>query len=288
MAIELVVPKVGESITEVQIVEWLKKEGDRVERDGNLAVIETDKATVELPAPVAGVLSKILKTKGSVAKVGEVIGYIEEGAVGAPPETVAAPATASKTESGTTGSAMNFGPETGKISVIKKEEGTKDAGSAFPKPEVKSKPEAKSSLTPPAPPAPAANAASSTVMPAAARALAESGMNAADVQATGPGNRLLKEDVLKAVDSKANAPIAQAATPAPASVAGSRNEEAVPMSMLRRKVAERLVQAQQTAALLTTFNEVDMTEMMELRKRHQDAFVKKYGIKLGFMSFFVK
>jgi 2-oxoglutarate dehydrogenase E2 component (dihydrolipoamide succinyltransferase) len=277
MAIELVVPKVGESITEVQIVEWLKKEGDRVERDGNLAVIETDKATVELPAPVAGVLSKILKPKGSVAKVGEVIGYIEEGAAGAAPAAPTAEATA-KSEAGKTGSAMNFGPETGKISVIKKEEGKKEAGSAAPKPE------AKSALAAPA--SPAAASAAATVMPAAARALAESGLKAADVQATGPGNRLLKEDVLKAVDAKANAPVAQAAAPAP--VAGSRSEEAVPMSMLRRKVAERLVQAQQTAALLTTFNEIDMTEMMELRKRHQDAFVKKYGIKLGFMSFFVK
>jgi 2-oxoglutarate dehydrogenase E2 component (dihydrolipoamide succinyltransferase) len=282
MAVELVVPKVGESITEVQIVEWLKKEGDRVERDGNLAVIETDKATVELPAPVAGVLSKILKPKGSVAKVGEVIGYIEEGAAGAAPAAPTAEA-AAKTEAGKTGSAMNFGPETGKISVIKKEEGKKEAGSAAPKPE------AKSALAAPAAPgaAPSSTAATAaTVMPAAARALAESGLKAADVQATGPGNRLLKEDVLKAVDAKANAPVAPAAAPAPA--AGSRSEEAVPMSMLRRKVAERLVQAQQTAALLTTFNEVDMTEMMELRKRHQDAFVKKYGIKLGFMSFFVK
>ncbi len=277
MAIELIVPKVGESITEVQIVEWLKKEGDRVERDGNLAVIETDKATVELPAPVAGILTKILKAKGSVAKVGEVIGYLEEGPAGA--AAPAASAAATKTDSGKSGSAMSFGPETGKISVIKKEE-----PAAAPKAAM---------ATPAAPAASAASAA--TVMPAAARALAESGLKASDVQATGPGNRLLKEDVLKAVDAKANAPMAAApAASAPAAGSGSavargdRSEEAVPMSMLRRKVAERLVQAQQTAALLTTFNEIDMTEMMELRKRHQDAFVKKYGIKLGFMSFFVK
>jgi 2-oxoglutarate dehydrogenase E2 component (dihydrolipoamide succinyltransferase) len=275
MAIELVVPKVGESITEVQIVEWLKKEGDRVERDGNLAVIETDKATVELPAPVAGVLTKILKGKGSVAKVGEVIGYIEEGAAGASAASGSTPVTASasspaamsapaaapgpgKSDAGKSGSGLSFGPETGKISTIKKDD--------------------------------AKPAAAATVMPAAARVLAESGLQASDVQATGPGNRLLKEDVLKAVDAKANAPVGQsAASPGIApSPAGSRSEEAVPMSMLRRKVAERLVQAQQTAALLTTFNEIDMTEMMELRKRHQDAFVKKYGIKLGFMSFFVK
>ena len=280
MAIELVVPKVGESITEVQIVEWLKKEGDRVERDGNLAVIETDKATVELPAPVAGVLTKILKGKGSVAKVGEVIGYIEEGATGA--STVTAPATEksaatsikatastpaamSAPDAGKSGSGISFGPETGKIATIKKD----DAKPAAP--------------------------GAATVMPAAARVLAESGLQASEVQATGPGNRLLKEDVLKAVDAKANAPVGPSSASATGAVpgtsaapAGPRSEEAVPMSMLRRKVAERLVQAQQTAALLTTFNEIDMTEMMELRKRHQDAFVKKYGIKLGFMSFFVK
>ena len=163
MAIELVVPKVGESITEVQIVEWLKKEGDRVERDGNLAVIETDKATVELPAPVAGVLTKILKGKGSVAKVGEVIGYIEEGAAGV--SATIAPAT-EKSALGKSGSGISFGPETGKISTIKKDDAK--------------------------PPAPGA----ATVMPAAARVLAESGLQASDVQATGPGNGLLMDDVL--------------------------------------------------------------------------------------------
>jgi 2-oxoglutarate dehydrogenase E2 component (dihydrolipoamide succinyltransferase) len=248
MAIELVVPKVGESITEVQIVQWLKSEGDRVERDANLAVIETDKATVELPAPVAGVLGKILKGKGATAKVGEVIGYLEEGAGKA--EAKAEPKS---------GSAMSFGPETGKIAVIKKEEPAQ--------------------TTPQGP----------VVMPAAARALAESGLKAQDVPATGPGGRLLKEDVMRQVEALANAPRPAApAAPSVAAPAGPRGEEAVPMSMLRRKVAERLVQAQQTAALLTTFNEIDMTEVMELRKRHQDAFTKKHGIKLGFMSFFVK
>ncbi len=285
MAIELIVPKVGESITEVQIAEWLKKEGDRVERDGNLAVIETDKATVELPAPVGGILTKILVAKGATAKVGEVIGYIEEG-----PATAAKPGDSgiAKPASENRSSGMNFGPETGKIAVIKKEDAAKGAASAS---------------------GPVMNAAPAgpTVMPAAARALAENGFRAADVKATGPGNRLLKEDVLRQVQAKTDANTApamaapakadpgktgpEAATaikPAVLPQAGSRSEEAVPMSMLRRKVAERLVQAQHTAALLTTFNEIDMTEMMELRKRHQDAFVKKYGIKLGFMSFFVK
>lgn len=271
MAIELIVPKVGESITEVQIAEWLKKEGDRVERDGNLAVIETDKATVELPAPVAGVLTKILKDKGSVAKVGEVIGYIEEGAAGASAPAAAEAPAKGKADESKSGSGLSFGPETGKIATIKKDDAKPTAGTA----------------------------GAATVMPAAARILAESGLQVSDVQATGPGNRLLKEDVIKAVDAKANLGVGQpsshpaastgsAASAGNAPAAGPRSEEPVPMSMLRRKVAERLVQAQQTAALLTTFNEIDMTEMMELRKRHQDAFVKKYGIKLGFMSFFVK
>lgn len=248
MAIELIVPKVGESITEVQIVEWLKKEGDTVERDGNLAVIETDKATVELPAPVAGLLSKILKGKGQTAKVGEVIGYIEEGPA-KPPSPGAA---------------------------------------------VEGKPSAPAA--PVAAPAPASASATTTVMPAAQRALAESGLKVSDVQATGPGGRLLKEDVLRQADGKGaaqgteGAP-ASAASSAPASPSGdrgSRSEEVVPMSMLRRRVAERLVQAQQTAALLTTFNEIDMSAAMELRSRHQEAFQKRYAIKLGFMSFFVR
>jgi 2-oxoglutarate dehydrogenase E2 component (dihydrolipoamide succinyltransferase) len=286
MAIELVVPKVGESITEVQIVEWLKSEGDAVERDANLAVIETDKATVELPAPVAGVLGKILKGKGSTAKVGEVIGYLEEGPGKAGSAKAAseksgagkasAPAGASESKSG---SALSFGPETGKIAVIKKEESA--PASAAP-----SGPAGKGG--------PARN--EPIVMPAAARALAENGLAAKDVPATGPGGRLLKEDVLRQAEANTHAPQAAAANPAPspspaaagAAPAGSRAEEAVPMSMLRRRVAERLVQAQQTAALLTTFNEIDMTEVMELRKRHQDAFTKKHGIKLGLMSFFVK
>jgi 2-oxoglutarate dehydrogenase E2 component (dihydrolipoamide succinyltransferase) len=251
MAVELVVPKVGESITEVQIVQWLIPEGGRVERDGNVAVIETDKATVELPSPVAGILSKILVAKGKNAKVGDVIGYIEEGA------------------GASTGAGASAGAKTEKAAEPKPE---KSAAPAAPKSEAKKSDPA------------AANAgAQGAIMPAAARVLAEQGLSAADVKATGPGNRLLKEDVQRHVEAKAQAPLA-----APAQAAGDRSEEMVPMSMLRKKVAERLVQAHQNAALLTTFNEIDMSAAMELRKRHQDSFVKKYGTKLGFMSFFVK
>lgn len=275
MAIELTVPKVGESITEVQIVEWLKAEGEAVERDGNIAVIETDKATVELPAPVSGVLTKVLKGKGQTAKVGEVIGYMEEGAV---PSKAAGKAGEAKAAEPRSGKAVAFG------------DGDAKAGS------LKAQPESGQ----PNPAAPVSSA-SAKVMPSAQRVLAETGLKAAEVEATGPGGRLLKEDVLRQAEAKAAAPAAaaKAAVPAsaPASAAaaasafaasGDRSEEVVPMSMLRRRVAERLVLAQQTAALLTTFNEVDMTAAMELRTRHQEAFQKRYGIKLGFMSFFVR
>jgi 2-oxoglutarate dehydrogenase E2 component (dihydrolipoamide succinyltransferase) len=269
MAIELVVPKVGESITEVQIVEWLKSEGDRVERDGNVAVIETDKATVELPAPVGGVLSRILKGKGQTAKVGEIIGYLEEGAGPAKAGGDAA-ATPAKGEN-RPAKAVAFGDGEAKPP-------SKGAsGAASPAPSG-------------VPAGTGAPSGAGFVMPAAQRALAEGGLKAADVPATGPGGRLLKEDVLRAQEAPRPAAQPAAESPAyrPASDAGGRNEEVVPMSMLRRRVAERLVQAQQTAALLTTFNEIDMSQAMALRARHQDAFQKKHGIKLGFMSFFVR
>jgi 2-oxoglutarate dehydrogenase E2 component (dihydrolipoamide succinyltransferase) len=246
MAVELKVPAVGESITEVRIAAWFKAPGDRVERDEPLVELESDKATIELPAPEAGILAEIRKGAGATASIGEVIGLL------AGPGEAAAP---------------------------------------------------------PAPPGPAGRV-ESFVMPAAARALAEHGMDAASAVPTGPGGRLLKEDVEHAASSLpaagggggggASAPglppgrgsgpggePGAAATPQPPPPAG-REERAVPMSPLRRRVAERLVQAQQTAALLTTFNEVDMGEVLRLRREHQDAFQAKHGVKLGLMSFFVK
>ena len=269
MAIELVVPKVGESITEVQIVEWLKKEGDRVERDGNLAVIETDKATVELPAPVAGVLTKILKGKGSVAKVGEVIGYIEEGAAHPahrprphrrPPRRNPMPA--------------NPAP----------------ASASVPRP-ARSPPSRRTMRSrTPSRPGGRHGDAGRRARPRRKRTagLGRPGHGTRQPPAQGRRSEGRGRQGQRAGRPARGATFPGQPVPAPPLPAGSRSEEAVPMSMLRRKVAERLVQAQQTAALLTTFNEIDMTEMMELRKRHQDAFVKKYGIKLGFMSFFVK
>jgi 2-oxoglutarate dehydrogenase E2 component (dihydrolipoamide succinyltransferase) len=240
MAIELKVPTVGESITEVQMGEWLKGEGDAVTRDEVIAKIETDKVTVDLTAPTDGVLSQIKVKKGQTAAVGDVIGFIEEGAaIAAKPKAAEAP----KAES---------------------------PASAEPKSEERPK-----SVRPTIPPQGFAR-----VMPSARRALKERGLSPDDVEATGPGGRVLKEDV----DRRKDAPAAKA--PAPA--AQDRQEEVVAMSPFRKRIAERLVQSQQTAALLTTFNEVDMGPVMELRKAHQEAFQEKYGIKLGFMSFFIK
>jgi 2-oxoglutarate dehydrogenase E2 component (dihydrolipoamide succinyltransferase) len=246
MRIELRVPTSGESITEVQVADWLKRTGDRVRQDEPVVLLETDKAAMELPSPVSGVLVEIVKQKGQMAKVGDVLAYMEEAPVEDAPMAEAKTGTAA-------------GPL--------------------------------------------------RVMPAARRLIVEREIAAEQVTPTGPGGRLLKEDVIRHLDkaqepdtTTAPAPVAPAAalpdaarpeTSAPAQAIGSRpaasrEEEVVPMSLLRRRVAERLVQAQQTAALLTTFNEIDMSAVIALRRTHQEAFQRRHGAKLGFMSFFVK
>lgn len=222
---DIVVPSVGESITDVTLGPWARKQGERVRRDETVVLIESDKATLEVPAPADGVLLEVLKVEGAAAKVGEVIARVEESA--APP--VEPPASASAA------------------------------------------PAAAPPVVEPASGAP--TKAAPVVMPAAARVLADAGLTAADAAATGPGGRLLKEDALRA-----------AAAPR----AAARSEEVVPMTSLRRRIAERLVQAKQDAALLTTFNEVDMSAVMNLRKQHGEGFKDRHGVKLGFMSFFVR
>jgi 2-oxoglutarate dehydrogenase E2 component (dihydrolipoamide succinyltransferase) len=254
MPIELKVPEVGESITEVMIGAWKKREGDVVAIDDAIVEIESDKATVELPAPAAGIIAKVLKDSGATATVGEVIGYLEpvEAAAAAP----AAPAPAAP------------------VVDVKRTEGRTTIGS----------------VQPPAPPA-----GPQRVMPAAARVLGEAGVAAAGLQGTGPGGRVTKEDASRAVAAPRTAP-APAPAPLPktmpvpvaAAVPGTREERFQLISPIRRRIAERLVEAQQQAALLTTFNEVDMFAVMELRKKFKDLFQERYGAKLGFMSFFVR
>ena len=249
MSLNLTVPEAGESITEVRVSKWRKAEGDFVRVDEVVVEIETDKAAMELPAPTSGTLVKIVKAEGADATVGEVIAVMEEG--GEAPE--AAPA---------------------KPSVTPQESET-DA------------PE-------PAPEKPIAP----HVMPSARRVLSQADVPAADAEGTGPGGRVLKEDAERTVQAKVSKPAPPAATPPaaptpppprPASATASgREEEVVPMTPLRKVIARNLVSAQQTAALLTTFNEVDMSAVIALRKRYRDAFQERHGVKLGFMSFFVK
>jgi len=251
MSIELKIPTIGESITEVQIDEWLKSPGETVRQDEPIVALETEKTSLDLPAPLSGVLVKVLKKKGEMAQVGEVIAYLDEAAV---PNDTAAPSASGKTPTNT---------------------------AAF-------KPQPVSMPDPP------------RVMPAARRLLNEHRLGVEEPTPTGPGGRLLKEDVLRRLEerpSQAEPASAvetvsedEAAPPrsGPRQPMGSRDEEAVPMSLLRRRVAERLVQAQQTAALLTTFNEIDMTAVTALRLDLQESFQQRYAVKLGFMSFFVK
>lgn len=235
MTIELKVPSVGESITEVEIGEWLKTEGAAVAKDESVVVLESEKATVELPAPAAGKLGRILKKTGESAKVGEAIGILEVGNV-------------------------------------------QPAGDPQPVPA----------------PQPEKSAAARTrATPLAEKVLAEHGLRADEVPATGPGGRVSKQDVLRHVQQRPEnetAPPPAPATPAPTtkSPPSPREEQVVRMSLLRRTLAKRLVEAQHTAALLTTFNEVDMSAILALRQQYQEAFQKKYVVKLGFMSFFVK
>jgi 2-oxoglutarate dehydrogenase E2 component (dihydrolipoamide succinyltransferase) len=244
MTIELKVPAVGESITEVEIGDWLEAEGATVTKDEALAIIETEKATVELPAPEAGTLTRVLKKKGEAAKVGEIIGYLEAG--NTEPVAPAKPALAPLAE---------------------------NLSTATPR-----------------------------ATPVAKRVLAEHGLRADEVPATGPGGRVSKEDVLRHVEQlqKGGVPAQPASTvssstvapmsPAPTveSGAATREEQVVRMTLLRRTVARRLVEAQHTAALLTTVNEIDMSVVRALRRQYQEAFQNKYGVKLGLISFFVK
>jgi len=271
--IEVTVPNVGESITEVQIGQWLKGEGDWVNEGEDIVEIETEKASVQIPAAASGYLRNLLKKAEEFAVVGETIASIEASANGQAP----AAQTPAKTESAPAAS-----PPPG----------------AAPAPAV-STPAASA-------PAAAAHPGDAIVMPAAQRLMDDLGLSAAQITATGPGGRVLKEDVQRFVAQKSSQPAAPAKTaiapppnalrtiPAVADVQSlmsnvpSRGEELKPMSMMRRTIAARLVQAQQTAALLTTFNEIDMKPVMDLRNKYRDAFVKKHGVKLGFMSFFAK
>jgi 2-oxoglutarate dehydrogenase E2 component (dihydrolipoamide succinyltransferase) len=237
MQVEVKVPQLSESVSEATLVAWRKKAGEPVKRDENLIDVETDKVVLELPAPVDGVLVKIVKNDGESVASGEVIAVIDTEA-----KATAAAAPAAEKQAAAPAAAVTAAK----------------AGA----------------------PSPAAS-------PAASKIAAEKGIDTSTVQGTGRDGRVTKGDVQQA---PAGGGAAQAKAPgAPVQVpAGQRSEQRVPMSRLRQRIAERLVQSQSTAAILTTFNEVNMAPVMELRNRYKDKFEKEHGVKLGFMSFFVK
>ncbi|MEK6542062.1 MAG: 2-oxoglutarate dehydrogenase complex dihydrolipoyllysine-residue succinyltransferase [Pseudomonadota bacterium] len=235
MSSEVLVPVLGESVTEASIGQWLKQPGERVAADEPIVSLETDKVAVEVPSPIAGVMGRQLVKEGDTVAVGAVIAVIDDdGAVVAPPATVAASAT----------------------------------------------------------PASSVMADASALSPAVRRAVLEHGIDPAKITGTGKDGRLTKEDVVEAAKRAGDAPaatvvVAEASVPA-VPVTGVRGEERIKMTRLRQTVAKRLKEAQNTAALLTTFNDVDMSAVIAARAKYKDLFEKKHGVRLGFMGFFTR
>jgi 2-oxoglutarate dehydrogenase E2 component (dihydrolipoamide succinyltransferase) len=270
MATDVIVPTLGESITEATLGQWLKQPGEAVKADEPIASLETDKVAVEVNAPVAGVLAEQVAAEGDTVEVGAVIARIQAGATA---DTSATPAVEDRTAVG-------------------------KAEAAEP-PEPAAAPAAQS--TPAAygnhDEAEEGGTGGQTLSPSVRRAVLEHGVDPSKIKGTGKDGRLTKDDVLLAAQSQPvgiKAPAAPAAAsvpsvsaPAPSS-SGGRQEERVRMSRLRQTVAKRLKEAQNTAAMLTTFNDVDMTEVIAARTRYKDLFEKKHGVRLGFMGFFVK
>jgi len=265
MPMDVVIPQLGESISEAVIASWRKADGEWVERDEELVDLETDKITMPLPAPAAGVVKRGA-AEGDTVAVGAVIAKIDEHAPRPVSKTAASSLPPAVTKSGNA-PAMASAPA------------AKAAAPAAPAPVSSPKPA----------PAHTPGGGESRTTPLAQKIAEENRVDLAGVQGTGPGGRIREQDVLAAIQSRSNgapAPKSGAST-APAG-AFSRATSRERMSPLRQRIAVRLVEAQHTAAMLTTFNECDMTAVMDLRNRQKDAFEKAHGVKLGFMSFFVK
>src|SRR5450631_531768 len=240
MTIEVRVPQLPESVADARLVSWHKKPGDAVARDENLVDLETDKVVLEVPAPVAGILTEIKLSDGTTVTSGQILAMIEERAAAGVP-VAGAPAIMS---------------------------GPNGAASGAP-----------------------AAASAAKLSPAAKRVVEENKVDSTAVAGSGRGGRVSKSDVVNYLASKDAMPAAKAPPSAPPSapaVRGARSEPRVPLTRLRARIADRMVQAQATQALLTSFNEVDLKAVNELRSRYKDQFEKQYGVKLGFMSFFTK
>jgi len=248
--VEVKVPQLSESVAEATMLQWKKKAGEAVTADEILIEIETDKVVLEVPAPASGVLTEIIQHDGATVVAEQLIAKIDTVAVASAAPAKAAPAPAAAV-----------------------------AASA------------------PVAAAPASSSAAGFAMPAAQKILADNNLSAASIAGTGKDGRITKGDALQAAQAPKAAPVVQVASTASAPLPqvsaprvdlGDRPEQRVPMSRLRARVAERLLQSQSTNAILTTFNEINMAPVMEMRKRFQDKFEKEHGVKIGFMSFFVK
>jgi 2-oxoglutarate dehydrogenase E2 component (dihydrolipoamide succinyltransferase) len=261
MSSNIVVPALGESVTEATVAKWMKQQGESIAADEALVELETDKVTLEVFAPSAGVLSEIRVAEGQTVEVGAVLGVIGDGAGTAKAAPAAKPAAAPAAAAPAKAAAQASAP------------------AKAPVPPVEAGP----------------------LSPAVRKLIEENKLDAASIPASGKDGRLTKEDVQKFLEARSTkaAPVPVAAKPAPPPAPAApqppapprelgAREERVRMSRLRKRIAERLKLAQNTAAMLTTFNEVDMTNVMALRAHHKDNFEKKHGVKLGFMSFFVK
>ncbi len=265
MSTEIRVPQLPESVADATLVAWHKQPGDPIRRDENLADLETDKVVLEVPAPANGVVREIKVQSGAVVKSGQLLAVIEEGAASATPK----------------------------------------AASAAEPPAAAAATQAPAASTPaPAPPASGSNGGrdGGKLSPSVRRLVEENHLNPATIPASGREGRLTKSDVVDYLGKKPAAAAVASAAPAPTTAAapavaraparpvadGARAEQRVPMTRLRARIAQRLLEAQASQALLTTFNEVDLTATQELRARYKERFEKEHGVKLGFMSFFVK
>ena len=260
MTLTLRVPAMGESVREATLGAWKHAEGDEVTADEPLVEVESEKATLEVPSPGAGILRKILRKAGETVAVGDAIAEIDQvGSHGGSKD--------GSKDGSQTGARAPAASSAAPAAPAKASNGDRSGGG---------------------------NGGSVRAAPSARRAMAESGLAATEVKGSGRGGRISKQDVDRTLEERASVPSpSPVPVPVPATPSGSievrgGRERVVPMSPLRKTVARRLVEAQQTAAILTTFNEIEMTNVLALRERHQDRFVKQHGIKLGFTSFFVK
>jgi 2-oxoglutarate dehydrogenase E2 component (dihydrolipoamide succinyltransferase) len=255
MSIEVRVPQLPESVADATLVAWHKKPGDAVQRDENLVDLETDKVVLEVPAPTAGIVKELKVDNGATVTSGQVLAILEEGAAAAPSKPSAPKAEAAAARSG---SATPASPATGRAAAETAK--PKDDGSA------------------------------SKLSPSVRRMVEENRLNPTQIAGSGRDGRITKSDIVNYMGQKPAAPESRQATPAAARPASSsgRAEKRVPMTRLRARIAERMVQAQSTQALLTSFNEVDLKAVQDLRARYKDRFEKEQGVRLGFMSFFVK